>query len=220
MKVVLYVRCSTLDQDHEVQLVELRAYAQREGWEIAQEYVDRGFSGAKERRPALDQLMADARLRRFQAVLVQRFDRFGRSLKHLIQCLEEFRARKIAFISISEAFDTTTATGELLFHVAGAFAQFERNLIRERVKAGIAHAKAKGVRLGRPRTLLDSEKITVLRREGFSISQIAEKAHCSRSTIRRVLKINQTQLPLPETSGQNFGTPSEAGLPTENPTDG
>ena len=214
MKVALYARVSTSDQNPQVQLQQLKEYAQCQGWDVVQDYVDQGISGAKARRPGLDELMADARHRKFQAVLVQRFDRFGRSLKHLIQSLEEFRARKISFVSITEGFDTTTPTGELLFHVAGAFAQFERNLIQERVKAGLAHAKAKGARLGRPRIPMNSQEITALRQQGLSLHQIAEKARCSRSTVWRVLGANQFPFPVVETQKQGFGTPSDTQPPT------
>ncbi|MBI3616530.1 MAG: recombinase family protein [Candidatus Omnitrophica bacterium] len=209
MKVVLYVRVSTLDQDPEVQLRALREYVQAKGWEVTREYVDRGISGGKERRPGLDQLMADARLRRFRVVLVWRFDRFARSVRHLVQALEEFKSRKIEFISITEQIDTTTPFGEALFYLSGAFSQLERNLIQERVRAGIAHAKAKGVRLGRPRILVDPKEITAMNQRGLSLREIAEKARCSRSTIRRVLKVNRAQLPSPETTGQDFGTGSD-----------
>src|SRR5207237_1758145 len=115
------------------------------------EYVDIGVSGAQRRRPQLDTLIQDARKRRFDVVLVWKFDRFARSVKHLVDSLEEFRALGIDFISYTEGVDTTTPTGQLLFHIVGAVAQFERDLIAKRVRAGIAHARAMGRRIGRPR---------------------------------------------------------------------
>ncbi len=218
MKAALYARVSTSDQDPEVQIRELREYVQTRDWVVASEYVDKGVSGVKTKRPKLDELMADARLRRFQAVLVWRFDRFGRSLKHLIQSLEEFRARKISFVSITEGFDTTTPTGELLFHVAGAFAQFERHLIQERVRAGLAHARAKGVRLGRPKLPIDPAKIQTMRGEGLSLQQIAQRLNCSRSSVWRTLRVNHGQSPATETLRQDFGTPSGHSSPSVDPT--
>lgn len=208
MKVALYARVSTHDQNPEVQLQAIRDYARAQEWKIVKEFVDRGISGAKGRRPALDQLMQDARLRRFQAVLVWRFDRFARSLRHLIQALEEFRSRRIAFISISEGIDTTTATGELVFHIIGALAQFERHLIQDRVRAGLAHARAKGVRLGRSQINLNRDQIIALKHQGKSLRQIAEKAHCSRSSIWRALHLAWAVLGVTEAQKQVFGTPS------------
>lgn len=147
-KVALYARVSTLEQSCDMQLEDLRRYAQR--FAQSKEYVEIGVSGAQRRRPQLDALMADARRRRFDVVLVWKFDRFARSVKHLVDSLEEFRALGIDFISFTEGIDTTTPSGELLFHIMGAVAQFERDLIAERVRAGIAHARALGKRIGRP----------------------------------------------------------------------
>ena len=207
MRCALYARCSTPDQDPEVQLRALRDYVRVQGWDIVKEYVDRGISGIKARRPALDQLMQEARQRKFQAVLVWRFDRFARSLKHLIQAMEEFRSRKIAFISLTEGIDTTTPSGELIFHIAGAMAQFERHLIQERVKAGLSNARAKGVRLGRPKLQVDATAINAMRREGLSLGQIARKLSCSRSTIWRLLHYSPLVSSVTESPTQSFGTP-------------
>ena len=137
--VALYARVSTLDQSCDMQLEDLRRYATRFG--RSYEYVEIGVSGAQRRRPRLDALMTDARKRLFEVVLVWKFDRFARSIKHLVDSLEEFRALGIDFISYTEGIDTTTPSGELLFHIMGAVAQFERDLIAERVRAGIAHAR-------------------------------------------------------------------------------
>jgi DNA invertase Pin-like site-specific DNA recombinase len=139
-----------LDQEPENQLAELRRYVAARGWE-AVEYCDRGVSGAKERRPALDQLLADARRRRFDVLVCWRMDRLGRNLKHLITLIDELQALGIAFVSLGEGIDATTPAGKLQMHILGAIAEFERGRIRERVVAGLARARAQGTRLGRPR---------------------------------------------------------------------
>ena len=146
----LYARVSTNDQHTENQLTELRAYAQARGWTITREYLDEGVSGAKERRPALDDLTRDARRRRFDVVACWRLDRLGRNLKHLITLLDEFQALNVAFVSLAEGIDATTPAGKLQMHILGAIAEFERGRLTERVKAGLARAKANGQRLGRP----------------------------------------------------------------------
>ena len=149
MKTATYARVSTTNgQDPEMQLRELRDYCQRRGWEVAREYVDVGISGAKEKRPQLDKLLADAHRRRFDAVVVWRFDRFARSVSHLLRALENFRALGIEFVSLSEQVDTSTPTGKMVFTVLGAVAELERSLIAERVRAGLRNARAKGHRPG------------------------------------------------------------------------
>jgi len=185
LKVALYGRVSTDGQDPEVQLSALRLHASNRGWEIVEEYVDKGFSGAKERRPALDRLMKEAWVGRFQAVLVWRFDRFARSVKNLISALEIFRTLKIDFVSLQEQFDTSTPIGQAMFTIIGAMAQLERDIIRERVKAGLERARAKGVRLGRPTAEAQSDQVKVLREQGLSLGEIAQRLKCSRSTVRR-----------------------------------
>jgi DNA invertase Pin-like site-specific DNA recombinase len=150
MRAAVYVRVSTFDQEPENQLAELRRYVVARGW-TAVEYCDRGVSGAKERRPALDQLLADARRRRFDVVVCWRMDRLGRNLKHLITLIDELQALGIAFVSLGEGIDATTPAGKLQMHILGAIAEFERGRIRERVVAGLARARAQGRRLGRPR---------------------------------------------------------------------
>jgi DNA invertase Pin-like site-specific DNA recombinase len=149
MRAALYLRVSTLDQTPENQALELRRYVEARGW-TAVEYVDRGVSGAKDRRPALDELLKDARRRRFDALVVWRLDRLGRNLRHLIVLLEELQALGIAFVSLNEGIDATTPAGKLQMHILGAIAEFERARIAERVKAGLQRAKAQGKRLGRP----------------------------------------------------------------------
>jgi DNA invertase Pin-like site-specific DNA recombinase len=182
----LYARVSTLDQNCEVQLEELRRFA---GKRFARycEYTDAGVSGTQRHRPQLDALMRDARKRLFDVVLVWKFDRFARSLKHLIESLDEFNALGIDFISLTEGVDTTTPAGQLLFHIVGAVAQFERDLIAERVRAGMAHARAMGKRIGRPRAIVDVEAVSKLREEGRSLREIAVGLSIPVSRVRRAL---------------------------------
>jgi len=151
LRVGVYARVSTANcqQDPELQLSELREYATRRGWEIAEIYTDNGVSGSKDSRPALNRLMADAGQRKFDTVLVWKLDRFGRSLRHLINALAELEARGIAFVSLRDNLDLGTPSGRLMFQIIGAMAEFERALIQERVKAGLRHARSKGKRLGR-----------------------------------------------------------------------
>jgi len=151
-RVALYARVSTLNhgQSTEMQVVELREYCERRNWTAAGEYADSGISGTKEKRPELDRLMADAHRRRFDAILVWKLDRFGRSLRHLVNTLAELEAREIAFISLRDNLDLSTPAGRLMFQIIGAMAEFARGLIVERVKAGMRNARAKGRRIGRP----------------------------------------------------------------------
>jgi DNA invertase Pin-like site-specific DNA recombinase len=148
MRVAIYARVSTNNgQDPSMQTRELREYCQRRGWEIEGEYVDTGISGAKERRPQLDALLVACRKRRVDAVVVYRYDRFARSLRQLVNALEEFRSLGIEFISLHEGVDTSTPNGRLVFGIFASIAEFERELIRDRVKSGIAAARSKGKRL-------------------------------------------------------------------------
>lgn len=188
MKVAVYARVSTIGhgQSCDMQLLELRHYAQARGWEIAGEYVDVGVSGTKEKRPALDRLMADAHRRRFDAVVVWKFDRFARSVSHLLRALETFRAQGIEFVSFTEQMDTSTPVGQMIFTVLGAVSALERGLIVERVKAGLRNARAKGKRLGRPCAVVDHTRIAALRERGCSWRTIARQVGCSARTCRRV----------------------------------
>src|SRR5690349_11215749 len=155
-----------------MQLSELRVYAGHRGWQITEEYMDQGVSGCKESRPALNRLMADACRRRFDAILVWKIDRFGRSLKHLVNSLAELAALGVAFIRLRDNLDLSTRSGRLMFQIIGAMAEFERALIQERVRAGLRNARAKGKRLGRPRAVVDINKVASLRSQGLSWSQI------------------------------------------------
>lgn len=194
MTVALYARVSTEGQDPEVQLVALRAHAAQRGWQVV-EFVDRGVSGTKKRRPALDRLMKATWAGEFQIVLVWRFDRFARSVKHLVAALETFRSLHIGFVSLQEQLDTSTPIGQAMFTIIGAMAQLERDIIRERVKAGLEPAKARGVRLGRPRVLLIAHELVSLRGQGLSVGEIARRFKCSRATVRRCLAVALTQAP-------------------------
>lgn len=184
--VAIYARVSTVDQHCDLQLVDLRRYAS-ERFCRYYEYVDAGVSGAQRRRPQLDELMKGARQRLFDVVLVWKFDRFARSLKHLIDTLEEFGALGIDFVSYTESIDTTTPTGQLLFSVVGAVAQFERDLIVERVRAGMARARAVGKHVGRPRASIDRVRIKDLRNRGMSLRAIATTIGVPISRVRRGL---------------------------------
>ncbi len=187
MKTAIYARVSTANnsQSPEMQLRELRDYCQRRGWEVSGEYVDNGVSGAKESRPELNRLIAAAHKRRFDAVVVWKFDRFARSVSHLLRALETFNALGVAFISLSEQMDTTTPTGKMIFTILGAVAELERSLIAERVKAGLRNARAKGQRLGRPRVVVDRARIAALRTQGLAWAKIAERLGIGEGTVRR-----------------------------------
>jgi DNA invertase Pin-like site-specific DNA recombinase len=186
-RVALYARVSTSNgsQDPTMQTRELREYCERRGWQLVCEYVDLGISGAKEKRPELDRLMADASRRKFDAVIVWRFDRFARSVSHLLRALENFHALGIDFISLSENIDTSTPTGKMIFTVLGAVAELERSLIVERVKAGLRNAKSKGVRLGRPRVFVSESRIDALRASGASWRAIAKELGIALGTLHR-----------------------------------
>jgi len=188
-RVGIYARVSTADkgQDTELQLKDLRAFAHARGWQIHEEYVDEGMSGMLAKRPALDRLLTACRHRQIDVVLVWRLDRLGRSLKHLIMMLDELQSLGVAFVALHEQIDCTTATGQLMLHLLGAFAEFERALIRERVKAGLAHAQSKGRQLGRPRLEIDPARVKSLRKDGRSIRQIAHTLHISPASVHKTL---------------------------------
>lgn len=174
-RTALYARISTSNngQSPEMQLRELREYCERRGWTVAGEYVDLGISGTKEKRPELDRLMAEAHRRRFDAVIVWKFDRFARSVSHLLRALETFQALGVHFVSLSESLDTSTPSGKMVFTVLGAVAELERSLIVERVKAGLRNARAKGKRLGRPMRVVDVRRVAALRAQGLGWKKIA-----------------------------------------------
>ena len=192
-KVGLYGRVSTTDkgQDPELQLKDLRQYASARGWKVFGEYVDRGVSGAKDKRPELDRLMEDARKRRIDGILVWKLDRFGRSLKSLVTTLEELRALGIQFVSYTENLDFSTPAGRAMANLIGVFAEFERDLIRERVKAGIQNAKSKGIRVGR-RPLIDEKLLRTVRDrrdKGMSLRNISKELGVYKSLVHKSLQI-------------------------------
>ena len=189
MRVAIYARVSTTNhgQDVTMQTRELRQFCELRGWTVTAEYIDNGVSGAKDSRPELNRLMADAGKRRFDIVAVWRFDRFARSTSHLLRALEQFRALGIDFVSFSENVDTSTPTGKMVFTVLGAVAELERSLIAERVRAGLRNAVAKGQKLGRPCAKLDGARIATLRGQGRSIRQIAVELGCSAGLVHKTL---------------------------------
>lgn len=192
MNAALYARVSTRDkgQDPEMQLAELREYAAKRCWQVAGEFVDVGVSGSKDSRPQLDAMMRLAKARKLDVIATWKLDRFGRSLRHLVDALDELKAVGCAFVSLRDNLDLSTPAGRMMFHVIGAMAEFERELIRERVKAGLVHARAKGVRLGRPKVRRDRDKdakvIRQMRGDGDSYGEIANALGRSKADIYRV----------------------------------
>jgi DNA invertase Pin-like site-specific DNA recombinase len=192
MNAALYARVPTRDkgQDPEMQLTEMREFAAKRGWEIAGEFVDVGDSGSKDSRPQLDAMMRLAKTRKLDVIAVWKLDRFERSLRHLVDALAELKAVGCAFVSLRDNLDLTTPAGRMMFHVIGAMAEFERELIRERVKAGLAHARSKGQKLGRPKVRRDRDEdakvIRRMRAEGDSYGEIAEALGRTKSDIYRV----------------------------------
>jgi DNA invertase Pin-like site-specific DNA recombinase len=189
LHVALYARVSTLNgQNPEMQLAELREYSTRRGWTVTGEYVDEGESGAKESRPALNRLMADAHRRRFAALLVWKIDRFGRSLRHLVNALADLDALGVSFVSLRDNLDLSTPSGRLMFQVVGAMAEFERALTQERVKAGLRLARSKGKKLGRPRAGVNPEQVATLRAAGASWRVVSEQLGIGVGTACRALQ--------------------------------
>jgi DNA invertase Pin-like site-specific DNA recombinase len=196
MRVALYARVSTMNGQHpEMQLSELREYGAHRGWQIVEEYVDEGVSGSRERRPQLDRLMADAHRRKFDLIAVWKIDRFGRSLKHLVNALADLDCLGVAFVSLRDNLDLSTPSGRLMFQIIGAMAEFERSLIQERVRAGLRNAVARGVRLGRPRRVVDAAEIARLRASGASWREVAERLNIGIGTAVRAVQqfVNKPQ---------------------------
>jgi len=202
LRAAIYARVSTANngQDPRVQTRELGEFCERRGWMLMPEYVDVGISGTREQRPALDRLMADAHRRKFDVVVVWRFDRFARSVSHLLRALENFQALGIEFVSLSEQMDTSTPTGKMVFTVLGAVAELERSLIVERVKAGLRNARAKGKKLGRPKKVMNSAQIVGLRAQGLAWRAIANQLGVGLATLHRA------SVPRSKTRERDFGT--------------
>jgi DNA invertase Pin-like site-specific DNA recombinase len=171
-----------------MQLDDLRELAKRHKWDVVTEYIDRGVSGAKESRAELNKMMKDAKRKKFDVVMVWKFDRFARSMKHLVTALEEFRILGIDFVSHQEAVDTATPMGIAMFGMIAVMAQFERELIRERVMAGLDHYKKKGGTLGRRETQFDVNEAILMRREGRSWREISKKLGVSKTVVYRRLQ--------------------------------
>ncbi len=191
-RVAIYARVSTTDQSTESQLLDLRRYVSERGWHLYREYTDNGISGTKGSRPALNELMAEAKKRRFGVVLVWRFDRFARSTKHLILALEEFKNLGTDFVSYQENIDTSSPLGSAIFTIISAVAQLERDIIAERVKAGLRRAKENGRTLGRPKAEVSKWEIYRLHSHGLSLRQIATQLNISKSTVARyLLRVNK-----------------------------
>ena len=185
-RAAIYARVSTHNgQNPEMQLDEVREYCGRRGWKIVGEYVDEGISGSKEHRPALDRLLSDCRKRLVDSVVVYRYDRFARSLRQLVNALEEFRALGIDFVSLHEGVDTSTPNGRLVFGIFASIAEFERELIRDRVRSGLALARSRGRKLGRPRVAVDASRVALLRAQGLSWAAISAEMGIGKGTAQR-----------------------------------
>ena len=184
----LYARVSTVGhgQDVGLQLDELRQVAAQRGW-AATDYADEGVSGSKDSRPALDRMMADARAGKLDVVAVWRFDRFARDTRHLLTAMEEFRALGVAFVSLREQIDTSTPMGKAMFTIISAISELERDLIRERVVAGVQRAKASGKHCGRPKVAMDLRPALALLGQGRSLKEVSAILKVSRATLRRRL---------------------------------
>jgi DNA invertase Pin-like site-specific DNA recombinase len=188
-RAVIYARVSTLaGQSPQMQLDVLREYAIRRELEIVEEFIDHGVSGARDQRPELDRLMSAARQRAFDVVLVYRFDRFARSVRHLVTALDEFHALGVEFVSYSESLDTSTPMGRAMFSIIAALAELERNIIIERSVEGQRRARARGTHVGRPRRAIDEARVLELRAEGVSVRSVARALGVSRTVVERVMR--------------------------------
>jgi DNA invertase Pin-like site-specific DNA recombinase len=185
VRAALYARVSTVDQEPENQLQELRRYVAARGW-TGQEFIDRGVSGSKDKRPALDALVRDAKRRRFDVLVCWRLDRLGRNLRHLVTLLEDLQGVGVTFVSLGEGIDCTTPAGKLQLHILAALAEFERARIQERVRAGLARARAQGIRVGRPPRRIEPERLANV--AGLPAREAARRLGIPRSTLQRILR--------------------------------
>lgn len=188
MRTAIYARCSTREQSVDLQLDGLRALAAQRGWEIVGEYVDQGVSGTRAKRPALDRLMRDVHQGKVQCVVVWKFDRFARSMQHLVTALNDFRANNIQFLSLQDGIDTSTAAGRMMFGVIASLAEFEREVIVERVKAGMQSAARRGRRAGRPHVRVDVARAKLLLAQGESQRAVAKALGIGQATLVRALQ--------------------------------
>lgn len=189
LSAAIYARVSTQDQNCEMQVRELREYVGRRGWQVVGEYVDTGWSGAKASRPGLYRLMKDAAMRRFDAVLVWKLDRFGRSVKNCLDGIESLRGHGVRFLAVSQSIDTdeSNPTARLLLHILASVAEFERELIRERVRAGVKNAKHRGKKLGRRKVVFDRSRAQEMYESGATVREIAAALQVGNGTIHRFL---------------------------------
>ena len=190
MKIAIYGRVSTTGQSVENQVRELKRYCKAREYNVYNVYLDSGISGSKESRPEFDRMMSDAKKCKFNCLLVWKLDRLSRSLKHLLTTLDTLSSLNISFICYSDNIDTTTASGRLMFQMVGAFAEFERELIRERVNLGLKRARAKGKQLGRPTLKVNKYKVLNLRNNGKSIRDISKELHISIGSVHKTLSRN------------------------------
>lgn len=187
-KAALYSRCSTDAQHPEAQIYQLRQVAEQRGWEVVGEYVDRGQSGRRDRRPELDRLMADVHRGKINIVAVVRFDRWARSVRHLVMTLDDFRCRAVDFVSLSDGIDTTTAAGRFSFNVIAAVAQLEADLCRERTIQGLQAARRRGSKIGRPKKWVDVRRGQHLLAQGKSFREAARLLGVGASTLHRAIR--------------------------------
>lgn len=187
LRVALYARTSTMDQHPEMQLVELRAVAAQRGWLVVKEFVDEGQSGGKDRRPALDELMQLTAVGGIDLVAVWKFDRFARSTQHLLRALETFRLQGVEFFSQRDAIDTSTPAGRFAFTIIAAVGELERELIRERVRAGVVHAQKSGKHCGRPAKVVNLAAVQQMRKSGMPLREIATALGCGLATLHRII---------------------------------
>ncbi len=204
MRAAIYARCSTADQKVDLQLDELRDYARVRRFTVTEEYLDEGVSGTRASRPGLDRLMADARRRRFDAVLVWRLDRLGRGLRHLLTLLGELEELGVRFVSLDDSIDTSTASGKLFMQIRGAFAEYELAQIAERTAAGREAARRWGTRFGRPNSLTGQqrERVHRLRQCGQSYREIARTIGASKSVVARAFGPDESRKSLPGSAQQ------------------
>ena len=200
-RVAIYARVSTTDQTCDNQLRDLRDYCRARGWSDMREFIDTGISGTKERRPALDKMMAEVNARRVDVVVVAAFDRLGRSVRHLVEALELFRHLNVEFISLREQIDTGSALGQAVFTIIAAIAQLERSLIVERVKSGLRRARAEGKRLGRPRLQVSERQLRIVVNQNLPVRAAAKALGVSPSSYLRLVRQQHANGSAPVTGG-------------------